>query len=168
MLDANYVKHFKVLGKLCRLWDDASADESAMKLLIARTFDQVATGELPSYDPLLIVNSYTAALNSAVNNGAAALKTIAENVAATYLTSAVFRDDLTTTPGSPGSAKSVLEALQTDMGAGVDNKTLTDVASTGFVNFFDTVWDPSGSWNTEPDGTADYPDSTYVVITIVT
>lgn len=167
MLDADYQKHFKVIGKLCRLWDQAGADVDASKLLISRLFDQVATGELPSYDALLLVNTYTSSLDSGVANGAAALKTVAETITAAYLTSQVFLPDLTTAPGNSSSPQSVLEALQTDMGAGEDDKTLTTSASTGLVNFFDTVWSPTGSWNTEADGTADYKDSVYVVGTIV-
>lgn len=167
MLDADYQKHLKVLGKLCRIWDQGEADENASKLLISRLFDQVATGELPSYDAVQLVNAYTTTLDSGVTNGPTALKTAAENITAAYLTDALFRDDLTTTPDNPSNAQSVLEALQTEMGAGEDNKTLTDTASTGFVNFFDTVWSPTGSWNTEADGTADYKDSVYVVDAIV-
>ena len=166
MLAANYVEHCKVLGKLCRLWDDASADAEAMKLLISRLIDQYADGELATWDTLQLLNPYTASLASGVNNGAAALKALAQTMAAAYLTSAIFRGDLTTTPDNISSATSVLEALQTEMGAGVDNVTFTTKSSTGLVNFFD-LFEPTGAWNTAADGEADYPDSTYVVITNV-
>lgn len=50
MLDANYIKHFKVLGKIVRFYDDADdVDLTALKTLAARLFDQTATGELASY-----------------------------------------------------------------------------------------------------------------------
>ena len=167
MIAADYVTHLKVLGKLARLWDDASSDASAMKLLIARFYDQIATGEAPSYDTLLTLNPYTSLLNGGVQNGAEAIKTVTVAAAAAYLISATFRDSLITTPATPSNSTSVLEALQTEMGAGVDNKTLTTSAATGFVNFFDANFSPTGSWNTEADGTADYKDSIYVVTTIV-
>ena len=166
MLTGNYDRHLKVLGKLARLWDDASADSAAQKLLISRMIDQVATGEVDSYPATLLLNAYTLTLNSAITAGAEAIRSTAVTMAAAYLISTDFTDDLTTAP-SATTAQAVLEALQTEMAAGLDNKTLTDTASTGFVNFFDTNWSPSGAWNTEADGTADYKDSVYVVTTIV-
>ena len=156
-----------MLGKLCKLWDDASADGSAQKLLISRLLDQIATGEVASYETTLLLNKYTSTLDTAVKQGAEAMKTQARTMAGLYLTSSIFRDDLTTIPTTLSDAKSVLEALQTEMAAGVDNKTLTDTAATGLVNFFDTNWSPTGSWNTAADGVADYKDSVYVVSAIV-
>ena len=163
---ANYEEHLKVFGKLALLNDDASADAAAMKLLISRLIDQYADGEVATWPTLQLLNPYTPSLYTAVNNGAEALKTLAQNMAAAYLTSAIFRDDLTTTPENISSATSVLEALQTEMGAGVDNVTFTTKSSTGIVNFFD-LFEPTGAWNTAADETADYKDSVYVVLTDV-
>ncbi len=167
MTDANYQKHLKVLGKLCKLWDDAGSDEDTQKELIARMFDQAATGELPSYPALLILNPYTAALDRSIVSGVVAQQATAKSMAEAYLKSSTFTDDLTTSVTGGVTGTTVLNALQTEMGAGEDNKTLTTSAATGFVNFFDTNWSPTGSWNTEADATADYKDSVYVVSTIV-
>jgi len=167
MLDANYIEHCKVLGKICRLWDDGGLSLDDLKLLACRLWDQIATGESPSYDACLALNPFTAELNGAMQIGQTDVQRTAKRLAEAYLTDSVFYGDLTTTPGDPTSARSVLEALQTEMGAGEDDKTFTTKAATGLVYFFDTNWAPTGAWNTEADETADYKDSVYVVTTIV-
>lgn len=167
MIAADYIKHFKVLGKLCRMWDDAVAEADDQKQRIARLYDQAATGELPSYPTLLVLNPFTSTLDAAVKNGADAIKATAKSMTEAYLKATLFTDDLTTSPIAPVTAKSVLEALQTEMSAGVDNVTLTTLAATGLVNFFDTNWSPTNTWNTLADASATYKDSVYVVDTIV-
>jgi hypothetical protein len=163
MLDANYQKHLKILGKLCQMWDSASASSTAEQLLAARFFDQVATGEAGSWVNLQLFAPYTGQIQSAILSGALAIKAMAEQLAGYYLVSAEFRGDLTNTPTSPTSAQSVLEALIAEMTA--DSKTLTTAAATGLVNFFETVWAPSGSF--PQSGSPSYADGTYVVVTIV-
>jgi hypothetical protein len=46
-----------------------------------------------------------------------------------------------------------------------NSKTLTTQASTGLVNFFESVWSPAGTF--PQSGSPSYADSTYVVVTIV-
>ena len=74
-------------------------------------------------------------------------------------------------PTSTNSVVAVLTALATEMGAAVDNKTLTTKDTTGLVNFFDAILAANGAvagtWNTEADATADYQDSVYVVAAVV-
>lgn len=167
MTDAQYQKHFKVLGKLARLWDDGGLDVSTMQLLAARFLDQIATGEAGSYATTLLLNPYTVNLDNSIKVGVNAVQSIAKQMSEAYLKSSIFIDDLATVPANATLPIKVLEALQTEMSAGVDNKTLTDLAATGFVNFFNSVWAPTLTWNTAADVTADYKDSVYVVTTIV-
>lgn len=161
MLDAAYLKHLKVLGKICYIWDAASADVTAMKLMVSRLFDQTATGEVVSYDATKLVNSYTNGIDAAITSGPAALKAQMEQLASAYLTNTLFTDDLDTTP-TDSTAKASLEALIEDMGD--DEKTFDTAASTGFVNFFETVFAPTGSF--PQSGTPTYDDSTYVILAL--
>ncbi len=165
MTDPQYQLHLKALGKIARLWDDGGLDTASLKLLASRLFDQIATGETVSYEGVIVVSTYAPSLNNAINGGQNPVRSTAQIMAEQYLIQ-VLTIDLTTQPVGT-DAKSVLEALQTEMSVGVDGKTLTDKSTTGFVNFFDTLWSPSGTWNTEADVTADYKDSIFVVTTIV-
>ncbi len=165
MTDPQYQLHLKALGKITRLWDDSGIDTTALKLLVSRLYDQVATGEVDSYDGTLALNQFSIGLNNALSIGENKIRTTAKAMAEAYLKIALAKD-LTTLPSS-SDAKNILEALQTEMGAGLDNKTLSNSSTTGFVNFFDSLWSPSGSWNTALDASADYKDSIYVVTAIV-
>jgi len=166
MLDANYQKHFKNLGKICRLYDDGGFSEATIKTIISRLYDQAATGEsTDSYGALLALCPHITALNSDLSSGGQ-VRSRAKEMAASYLISDFFRADLTTVPGSPNSYESVVEALRVEMSAAVDNKTLTNESATGFVHFF-KVLKPGTTWNTAADGSANYKDSIYVVQTIV-
>lgn len=169
MLDANYIKHFKVLGKLARLYDDAAAasDVAALKTLAMRLFDQAATGESPSYDAVLVLSAFMSPLDLSINAVTNNVRATVKTMAAAYLVHSLFRADLTTTPASANDAASVLAALRTDMSAGVDNKKLTTEAATGLVNFFKNVMAAGGSWNSIADASADYKDSVYVVTAVV-
>lgn len=164
MTNDNYIRHFKVLGKLAKLYDIAAADESDLETLLSTFVDQYATGTVASLPAILIFPNHTVAWSQAISAGATALQTVAKNAASAYLIDDDFTGDLTTTPAAT-TAAAVLTALATEMGAGVDNKTLTTKSSTGLVNFFDAILGSSGSWNTS--GTPTYADGTYVVSTVV-
>lgn len=166
MTDANYIRHFKVLGKLAKLYDTAAADSTTLETLLTTFVDQYATGTIASFPAVQLFPRYTTQWISAITAGPTALQSVAKNAAAAYLTSTDFTNDLTTEP-TANTALAVLVALATEMGAGVDNKTLTTKASTGLVNFFDAIRGTAGSWNTAADGSADYKDSVYVVSTVV-
>lgn len=166
MTGANYQKHFKVIGKLAKLYDDAGADNTALLALFATTYDQVATGLAADLDALEILNQYTSRYRNAISNGAQALQTLAKNIATAYLQSDYFVDDLTTEPASRSIAV-VVAALATDMSAAVDNVTLGTETTTGLVNFLDEVAGAEQTWNTEADATADYRDAIYVVSAVV-
>lgn len=166
MTNGNYIRHFKVLGKLCKLYDDANANSTAEGELLATFADQYSDGTEASLAAISLFPAYTSQWASSINNGASNLANIAINAAAAYLVNATFTDDLTTTP-TTGTAAASLVALATDMGAGVDNKTLGTKTTSGLVNFFDAIAGESGTWNTESDATADYRDAVYVVSTVV-
>ena len=165
MTSGNYVRHFKVLGKLAKLFDIASAQTPDLNTLMARLYDQVATGETASLPGVLLLAQYVNSFQSAIARGPESLAALAKAMAEAYLISNDFVNDLTTTPTSRTGA-AVLTALQTEMAAGLNNKTLTTLAATGLVNFFNQ-FSPTSSWNTAADASADYKDSVYVVSTIV-
>lgn len=166
MTGGNYARHFKVLGKLAKLYDVAAADESTLETLLSTFADQVATGGVASLPAVLQMGTYISRWNSAIDAGATALQRVAQDAAKAYLRSDDFIGDLTTVPDT-NSIEDVLAALQTEIGAGVDNVTLGTLAATGLVHFFDSMLAAAGTWNTEADATADYRDAIYVVSAVV-
>lgn len=164
MLDANYEKHLKVLGKLCYAYDQAVADLAGQELTAERFFDQVATGASGSWQNLLLASGFAPAWAAAMTNGSEAIKTLMSRLAGYYLTSAEFRDDFVVeAPADPTSAQSVLVALIAELDA--DSKTLTTAAATGLVHFFETEWAPTGDFLQSESPS--YADATYVVQTVV-
>ena len=152
MLDANYLKHLKVLGKLCYIYDTASASVVTMETAVARFFDQVATGEAStSWPALQVFNPYTAQFASAVASGPTAIRQWAVQCAGYYLASTAFTADLVTARTSNTVAASLV-AWIADMDD--DSKTLTTAN-----------WAPTGDFPQSESPT--YADSTYVVATIV-
>jgi hypothetical protein len=170
MATLTYARHFAVLGKLCKLYDDASAASGTQRTLISTYCDQTADGVAASLAMVIAQQTYAQQFNSALSSGEDTRKTIALNAAKAYFTNAYFTDELTTTPDSTGIVD-VLTALQTEMGAGVDNVTLGTKTTTGLVNFFDAILadegEGAGTWNTESDATADYRDAVYVVSAVI-
>jgi hypothetical protein len=166
MTDANYIRHFSALGKLCWLYDNASAQADDLNDWLAATYDQVATGTSESLPNVTLFASYNSRLANGISSGATALKATALALAREYVTRAEFTDDLTTQPASRTAALA-MAALAADMGAGVDNKTLGTLAATGLANFLNVVAGAVQTWNTEADATADYRDAIYVVATVV-
>ena len=77
MLAANYVRHFKVLGKLCKFYDEASTEETAQLLRLARTEDQVATGESASLPGVEVLNTHYSSLKNSITTGVTAQKAAA-------------------------------------------------------------------------------------------
>lgn len=167
MTNSNYIRHFKNLGKLCYLYDQASANITAMQTLVSASYDQWADGTLVSYPVILLLNPYSDQLKSAITNGASALKSVAVTMAGQYLLNADFLKDFEHSTPTATSVKAVLEALITEMQAVApgDNKALTTQSATGFVNFFETNWAPAGSFLQAAPG--DYPDATYVVAAVI-
>lgn len=161
MIAGNYQKHLKVLGKCAYLYDNATSQGDNEDDFISVFMQQVAAQQSSVINAAF--NTSFGALLRSVNVGARSQVTLARAMTEAYLAQSTISTDMTTTPSS-SAAIDVLEALQTEMAAGQDNKTLTTAGSTGLVNFFDT-WSPTGSWNTS--GTPDYADSTYVVNTYV-
>jgi hypothetical protein len=170
MLDANYQRHLKVLGKLCKLYDDAGADVPEQNALLAAFVDQYADGLTDSLAAIRIFPTFTSQWLSAIQGGPVAFQSIAIQGATAYFIDPNFTNDLTTVPAS-NSIVDVLTALQTEMSAGHDNKKLTTKTTTGLVNLFDhileNVGSPDGTWNTAADASADYKDSVYVVAGVI-
>jgi hypothetical protein len=166
MTNNNYIRHFSVLGKLAKLYDLAIDGGGDFEDLLAAFVDQYADGTVLTLPAVKLFPTYQAQIVGAIANGTDALESIAKSAAMAYLIDPTFTGGLTTTPAA-ATASAVLAALQTEMGAGVDNKTLTTKASTGLVNFFDAILGSPGTWNTEADETADYKDSVYCVIPVV-
>jgi hypothetical protein len=115
MLDANYIKHLKVLGKLCYLWDqavavlDADGDTLADRITEdSALYDQVATGASASIDATELIAGYAPQLRASRPVADSARKTLIETITANYLTNSLFRGDLTATPANASSAQSVL------------------------------------------------------------
>lgn len=168
MTDANYIRHFSVLGKLAYLYDTAGANSTALQALLAVFADQIADGTATTLPAVKLFQSAIIQWDAALGTTQAltTLQTIATTAAASYLVNLTFTAGLTTTPAGASVAE-VLAALQTEMGAGVDDKTLSTETTTGLVNFLDTVLGSEGTWNTEDDATADYKDSVYCVASLV-
>ena len=165
MLDANYIRHFKVIGKLCKMFDEAVSEETAQTLRLARLEDQTATGESASLPGVEVINAHYNALKAAITSGPTAMQSATVAAATSYFTGSDFRGDLVTeTPTNPSSVNAVLTAFAAEM---VDDpKTLTTESTTGLINFFDVIAAEELTWNDE-SADPDYPDSTYVVDAIV-
>lgn len=165
MLAAKYIRHFSVLGKLCKFYDESLATSSSKETLLAGYLDQVANDDPAANDITLALTSGGATIQANISKENA-IASLAKAEAVKYLRNSYFTGGLTTVPTS-NAVVDILAALQTEMGAGLDNKTLSTKASTGLVNFLDSILGSSGTWNTVADATADYKDSVYVVSTIV-
>ena len=155
----HYVHHLSVLGKFCKLFDLAVAAVADRTTLAATIADQVADGDTAG---LAIAAAIVSRVQSIPTIDGA--QTLAKALAASYIESAYFIATLTTVPAST-AAHDVLVALATDMGAGVDNKTLKTLSGTGLVNFLNAVAGAALTWHTA--GSPDYDDSVYVVLTVV-
>jgi len=164
MLTANYTRHLKVLGKLCKFYDEANAEESEQLLRLARLVDQVATGEVASQDGFEVIHQNYSQLKGAITSGPTAMKTSAINAAAQYVKMEDFYGDFVSeTPANTTTALAILTAFAAEMVA--DNVSFDTKSSTGLINFFDTVAGSDLSWNESSD--PDYPDATYVVDELV-
>lgn len=185
MLTANYQRHFKALGKLCRMWDTATSDVTTKKALVVAMFDTIADGTVATYGASVALNPYTANVDQAisgVNAGAAAIQSTAVAMAKAYLTNPAvnFKGDLLVAGAiaavtDPSNVALVLEGLRLEMAAtgGGDNKKLTTAPappSTGLINFFVSALGhvgPNSNWNNIADGSADFKDSVYVVDAVI-
>lgn len=167
MLPDNYGKHFKLLGKIARIYDLSASGSTTLKAAVDMMVEQFAGSGATGWDPLKLACNSVDSFNLAFTVGSNAVEDACVALGRAYLLSDDFQDDLTTSPADATSVAAVLTALQTDMGAGVDNKTLGTLATTGLVNFLNALGTGTGTWNTEADATADYRDAVYVVDTEV-
>ncbi|HEY3320880.1 MAG TPA: hypothetical protein VGP72_10485 [Planctomycetota bacterium] len=164
MDNANHIRHLKVVGKLAKAYDNATADATAQEALLAAFVDQYADGTPASLAAIRLMPTYTSSWSGAIGSGSTAIQTMAVNACKAYLTDPNFTGDLTTVPAG-NSAAAVLTAWAADTVA--DSKTLTTKGSSGIVNFLDAVAGASQTWNTASDGSATYKDSVYCVATVV-
>lgn len=168
----DYHRRFCVLGKLCRMYDIGGSDPATLRLLIARLYDQVATGETDTLGGLMAIAGHARSLYAAVGDGFSEYQRQAVEAARAYLVSEYFIAGLTTVPVAPITAKTVLEAWQVEMNE-VDDEiepsppTMTNESATGLVHFFAAAFGPSGEWPTVAPGDALFDDSVYVNNAIV-
>jgi len=165
MLEANYIRHFLVLGKLCKFYDEADSEATAHTLRHARLIDQVATGASASLPGSKIMAAHYAQIEAAITNGPTAMKAAAVSTASDYLRGSDFRNDFVEEDVPAATANAALTALALEMSAENDNVTLSTEADTGLINFFDTIAGEELTWNDSSD--PDYPDDTYVTDDIV-
>lgn len=170
MTNGNYDRFCEILGKLCYVFDNSAALVAAQQLTQYRTLEQATQADQETADlpEVLILANYQASWSSAIQSGPVQLQNLMKTIATKMLTSDDFIAALTTVPAS-SSINNVLNAWATDMGAGIDNKTFTNVASTGLVNFFNQLLTGGASvtWHTAVDASASFKDSVFVVNTII-
>ena len=165
MTDANYIRHFKVLGKLAKLYDASASSVEEANTLLATTGDQIATGLVEDNPAMLLFSGYANSLQSAINTGPSNIQSMCRTIAGQYLQLPLFVTGLTTVPATT-SVADIAAALATEM-TSVDTKTITTKTTAGLANFLDVTAGTTGAWNTAADGAADYKDSVYCVDTIV-
>lgn len=163
MTDANYVRHFSVLGKLAKLYDDANANEATQKTLIAVTADQMANSLSTGLANFITMTTYIQQFYSALTAGETTRKEIAINAGRAYLKDSYFYGGLTATPTDLTSPAAILIAFAADMVT--NSKTISTETTSGLVNFFDALSGTEGTYPTS--GSPTYDDATYVVETIV-
>ncbi|SRR6266540_46160 len=166
MLDANYVKVFKILGKLCYAYDLCAAEETNLDAIVATIQDQAATGD-PAENPVLdTLRQRIIQLENARDTSGAS---VCQAAASDFFTSPYFTSKLVHNTPAGNSVADVLAAFQLEMSAagGDDDKTLTTKHSSGLINFFDSLLAAPGTWNNEADATADYKDTVYVVLAVI-
>jgi predicted homoserine dehydrogenase-like protein len=166
MLDADYIKVFKILGKLCYGYDISATQFSDINSILATLQDQVATGLVAENPVCTTLRPNYSQIEVARDNGAANAQSVFQAGAEAVIVSDYFVNKLVTVPASR-TIEDVLAALETEMSAAVDNKKLTTLHSTGLVNFFNSMLAAPGTWNTITDASADYKDSVYVVLAVV-
>ena len=169
-------RHFCVLGKLCHLYDIASADESAMKLKTSKMWDQIADGAAGTYEVMDKLAPSQESLDAAILDtveAATKIKTVAVNLAAKYLTSDACAGSLEwgvgepQGPEDPNDPASVLICLKAVLDQAA--ATLTTESSTGLINFFESNWTipAEPAWPQAADESATWKDSVYVVEDVV-
>jgi hypothetical protein len=165
----DYARHFSVLGKLCKVYDDAAANEATQKLLVSRTLDQIANGTAEDLPVIMSLLPSLQALGNAVSAGEGTRQSLAIQAAMVYLTSSVFVGDFVFSPPATSAVLDVLTNFALELTN--DAKTLGTKTTTGLVLFLDNIriaaGGTAGTWSTESDSTADYRDAIYVVSTIV-
>jgi hypothetical protein len=162
MLDADYARHFKVLGKYVKGYDDAAADAVAQSALIATTADQVATGLAVDNGPLLSFAANIAQWMAAISSGADAIRALMITLVADYMRTSAFLDSFETAIVNAGMPNAQLAAaLDEEMTE--DSKLFDTASTTGFAHFFNTEFG-----TTMPaSGSPTHADATYVVSTVV-
>ena len=164
MTDANYILHFKTLGKYAYLYDTATADAAALNTALATTLDQVATGTTASADAEASFCASRGNLVGAIAAGATAIQAQAVTLGQNFVRTSQFIDTFATeTPTTGSTVAVIMTALAAEMTT--DVKTLTTESATGLINFFEACSGNSPTWS--ESGTPDYADGTYVVSAVV-
>ena len=162
MVETNREYLMSLFGKLAYIYDTAVAYETTQDTWQAQLLDQAATGEPASIPFTDEISLYNSRWTSGVSAIATAVIDICKAILAMDETQAMF---VSHKPAST-SALDTLTALASELGADHDNVTMTTLASTGIVNFLNTVAGSVLPWNTEAGPGADYDDSEFCVLTI--
>jgi hypothetical protein len=157
VINGNYTRHLKVLGKLAYLYQTAATDQGELETLASVIMDQIADGTSASWPAVQLLTPYSTTIGAAITSGAGALQTIASNMATAYCTSSDFLGDLDNQPANQFVMADCLDALALEMAD--DSKTFTTVSATGLVAFFNT-FGPAESF--PQSGSPTYADSAYV------
>lgn len=162
MQDADYLRHLKALGKLVYGYDQAAANAATHRDIVAKTFDQVATGDADDNEALTIVAGQLSTWLSAIANGPAAIQALMKTLVEQYVRSTLFLDSFETgAPLASMTTAAILTLFAAEMTE--DSKTFDTDGADGFANFFKTEYDVT----CPTAGSPTYADATYVVGTIV-
>lgn len=182
MVNNQYIRRFRVLGKMAYLYDQAAAlsPVTDLKLIAASLLDQATYGDdgagglteeaiLASLDYL---NSLASSINSLyaaiANMGAGTVQSIVQSMTEAYVRTSAFyegtdetvADPFATLPADLNSATSILTAFGVQMD--VDGVTITE--NGGIKTYVQTLWGVE-----LPDAVAPtYADATFYVGTIIT
>lgn len=182
MVDNQYKRRFRVLGKLAYLYDQASSlsPASSLKKIAASLFDQTAYGDdgssgitdaavISSLDFMNAMAPSLSSLYTAISGmSGTSIQNIVRSLTDAYVTTAAFYDGSDESPANPfdvlptdvSSPANIMSAFATQMET--DVKTVTDSGS--IQSFIDTLYD------VELPGDSDspsYADTTYYVGTII-
>jgi hypothetical protein len=164
MTDANYILHFKTLGKYAYIYDTSTADAAAMNTALATTLDQIATGTTASADAEASFCLSRPNVVTAIASGSTAIQAQMVTLGQAFLKTSQFIDTFASeTPTTSDTVATIATALAAEMTT--DAKTLTTESATGLINFLEACSGNSPTWN--ESGTPDYADATYVVSAVV-
>ena len=166
----NMAGPFVEIGKFCSVWDNASPDTLAMKVRVAKMWDQLCTADGLRYDMVHALMPNQEGIHAAVMSSVEAQQQVRAQmvaIAEKYLTQPWFIAFLNyilagweESIADPTDPASVLAGIKEYLDH--NTETLTTKSVTGLVNFFETNWSVT-EWPQAADEVATWPDSVCVV-----